>query len=1232
MSKKKIIFASILLLISAQLSGVASSRISQDETEAPYFYHKSRDNLAGAMAEALKGALRAEDQFRGEMWLFRMAELVRFPDQAATVLDNLGRLTTQNGLFRNDRVLRARTSQMTLNLLLRLGRIDEAGKLRNSLGFIRYFRIIGPLEGSDLRDFAREHSLEKESDFSSEHEGKSGKVRWFEATADPEGKIDFHDLFETIRGSIFYLKAFIDIQREGEYFLSLGKNGPCTVWVGGTKVFSSHGEHGFAVDQYQISLRLGRGRYPVLIKTAGTEEGCMFAVRLTDVRGEAVPPGIKISTPGEAGVKSFHSGYFGSLEGYFGKENADEKDSFMAGYLVSILGLNSSEKREALKFFNRAKEHRELAPMAFYYAALTEGNPGDMEKDLLKAVELKKDFVEALVSLGGRKIDLNLADEAEPLIREALNISPQSPSALMMQGEYYISRGWYREAEKTAGELLAGKNPSAGEYTLGKIKKLRGEYEAASRHYAKLYGMDRLGRDHLESLLECLDKAGRFHDAAKAVEGALNFFPNSVRLRLKLASFIGKAHGVSASIPMLSAAHALSPGNAATLFDLGEAYHRMDRKEAARYYLGLARTGDPNNFSLNRYYSFLYDKIHEKESYRCADDPLDLAARAVAYLNEPAVVLLDETVYRLHTDGSHEKTVRAVYLINQASEINEFSRYSIVINPSTDRLEGVRCVVINGSERVATSETHSRSLSDPESRLYYDLTAHVLTAPGLRPGSIMSVEYVVKSRKESEYGGYFGEGVTTGGKYRVLKSNIVLRAPLVKNVYCKLRNIATNKLLEKRDGGEKIFHVALEDIPPFPEENNMPHYSEIVPSVIFTTHGDWDSLYRWYYSLLRNRIIAGPVMMRELNTIINPDDSPMERVRKIFYHVTGRVRYVGFELGIGGIQPRPADLTYSSGMGDCKDITLVLVALLRAAGIDARIALLRTNDRGEPDMSVPWMGVFNHAICYVNIGGGFFLDGTAEYSGYREIPEFDRNVPALVMDENGYRIIEVSSSHFADNLLAIHNEVVINKDGGAEVRRRFLKQGGMYAPSGRYGIQDENEHLNNISKFWNGAYPGSSVTDVRIIESDPENPVEYDYTVRVPSLGQTQSDVISFKSLMIPTGVYGSYGISRKREHPLVLGGKFETIETLRYRIPAGFKAYRVPESGVFRAGKFTAEVRCEIKENGNVIEVTHGVSYKKTRVSVAEYPGFREMLKFINAKENELIILVKDEAGGDKR
>jgi tetratricopeptide (TPR) repeat protein len=1231
MSKKKFLAALVIALLAAGLVAEPEVRGEPAGGDVLYFNHKGRDNIEAALSAAIAGGAGAESPAMAEVWLFRMMELLRYPELIEGVGDGARRVVESNAVAKADPFARARADIIRLDLLLRRGRIEEAGKLRKSLGFITRYRVIGPFAGSDHQHFIKSHRLEKELDFSARYEGSVSEVGWFPAETDLAGRMDLDQLFRGTRNSVYYLYASLDAGRGGAIHISLGKAGAAALWLDGREVFSNLGEHGFAFDQYRVALDLGPGRHGLLIKTAGSDEGCAVAVRVTDAAGNAVASSTEKGTAAPGALRVRDSGYFGALDYFVKKKDPSPRDRFLAGFLLYAAKLNSREGREAPAAFAKAREDPVLAPWARYYAGLCEGEAGAREHDLAGALELRDDFLEARAALAEHLLNQNLAFEAAPLVKAMSSRNNESILARRLEGELFLAKTWYLETEKAGRAMLGGKYPSAGHHLLGRVKKLQREYDEAAGHFEYLARTDRLDLDSLYSLAECRAKTGRYREAADALSSATAFFPGSVGLRLRLADMLDRQGGASASLAALSAANKISPSHPEVLLRLGETYHRLGKKDAAMQWFGEALRQDPQNFELARYYAYLYGKESELDRFLLKDDPADLAAAAERYRDEPVVVLLDETAWRLLGDGSYEKRVHTVYQVNQAGAIRDLSRLSIFISPETDRLESVRCAVINGTERVETSETRSQSLSDPESRLYYDMVAHVVNVPSLKPGSIISLRYSVKSRKVDDYAGYFGERAAAGGRYRVFKSNIVLAAPRDKDVYCHLKNIEGARLVKSVVNGLKVFRVRGDDIAPLLEETGMPHYSERLPTVTFTTHRNWDSMYRWYYGLLRNRLAPGSAMVRDLATIIDPGDSPRERVRKIFNHVTRRIRYVGFELGIGGIRPRSAGETYESGMGDCKDITLVLVALLRAAGIDARIALVRTADRGQPDMDVPWVGAFNHAICYVNIDGGFFLDGTAELSGYREIPEYDRNVPALVMDERGYRIVEVESALFERNLLGIDNEVTLAPDGSASLVRRFLKQGGMYAPAGRYSLQDEGGILKNISEFWNGAYPGSRISGFRVIENSLEKPVVYEYTVKVPSFGQVQDGLMSFKSMMIPTDAFRSYGSLRRRKTPLFLGGEFDSVETMWYRLPDGYEAHRVPENGKFGTERFGAECRGELKEKGRVIEVTHRVNYRLARVGVAEYEQFREMLKFINSMENETIILVKKGAAPGK-
>ncbi len=185
-------------------------------------------------------------------------------------------------------------------------------------------------------------------------------------------------------------------------------------------------------------------------------------------------------------------------------------------------------------------------------------------------------------------------------------------------------------------------------------------------------------------------------------------------------------------------------------------------------------------------------------------------------------------------------------------------------------------------------------------------------------------------------------------------------------------------------------------------------------------------LLQWYSSLLRNKFKLSLEMKNILKKLISKKDSNLEKVRKIYYYITNEIRYVGFELGIGGIKPRSSDLTFKSKMGDCKDVSVLLVAILKHLGIESNLALIRTRDKGQANFSVPFLGNFNHAICYVNLENGFFLDGTVERSSLKEIPDSINNIDALVIKNfsvpssykfintknNFYIIYHFSKSHF----------------------------------------------------------------------------------------------------------------------------------------------------------------------------------------------------------------------------
>ena len=122
-----------------------------------------------------------------------------------------------------------------------------------------------------------------------------------------------------------------------------------------------------------------------------------------------------------------------------------------------------------------------------------------------------------------------------------------------------------------------------------------------------------------------------------------------------------------------------------------------------------------------------------------------------------------------------------------------------------------------------------------------------------------------------------------------------------------------------------------------------------------------------------------------------------EKEAAILDYVDREVRYTGIEFGEAAIVPHdPAD-TLALKYGDCKDKATLLVAMLRAAGIPAYVALLNAGSRLDVPADLPGMGLFDHAIVYVpGTAPAFWIDATDQYARLGQLPINDQGRHALI--------------------------------------------------------------------------------------------------------------------------------------------------------------------------------------------------------------------------------------------
>jgi tetratricopeptide (TPR) repeat protein len=1208
----------VVILMSLHASALRPNPSSARSPEESYFVLKQAGKYAEALDLLHAWTMELDDPAGIEINLFRIRELLAYPELYHRGLDALVKIRARAGA--KNPFLRDRIDETTALLYLKKGDLRSAGIALKNLSFMN-FQAMGPFKSGTLDEFEKSYPPELGYDRKQTCSGRIYPVSWFPASPDRTGVININDLYPDVRDSFFYFSGSIRVHQPGEYYLILGKTGFTDLWLDGARIFSDREEHGFDHGQYFIRVHLPAGPHRLLMKAGDAEEGIQVSLRVASAEGkrtDAAPAEDNgIPDPGSARSVS----YFPSLAALMKQKDPSPESLFLTGYLLVSARLGIHGNNRAVRHLSAVPESHPRFASACYYMAKSEKSPEARDRLLKKSIQSGPKNLEPARELADLKISRNFLYEASPLIDMIKNGDPNSPWHPELMARLFIKLGLYPEAMRHAAILNKSRYPSSGCALEMSIYRAEGDYYHALQNLDRLIQLDRFDLSYYQSAIFCHEKTGAMDAAERLCTGAIALYPNSIGLKLRLAEIVEAGKGPGATLPYLSAAHEQAPGNRDVLRALGTAYHKLGNSALAGYWLSLASDHDPDNYQLKQYLKAISGGESEIERHAVKTEIAELAAPAANYRGEPAVVLLDETVISVNADGSFERWVRKLVMVNAQSEVRNFNNQYIVLSPEDESVESLSCGLIHNMVRAEISERYRKSLSDPESRLYYNREAIIIPIPSLVPGDIVDLRYVIKNRSGAEYKQYFGEKITAGDSYRTMQSRTVLIHPSGKPVYCRTRGIEPKALAVEKTRLKTVYRISMNNIAPYKKERAMPHTSQILPAVCFTSHRTWNEFHAWYKSLLKNRIRIDADMKEALRKIIADGDAPLERTRKIYGYITESIRYVGFEFGVGGIQPRSTDITFHTKMGDCKDVSLLLVALLREAGVDARLALLRTRDKGAADLSLPFAGEFNHAACYVNIDTGFFIDATSTHSGIRELPADDRDVDALVIDESGWRIINTGSGFYLADVVEVANTVSITKAGDADIRRSLLKQGGS-APYARQSLKDPSRLVRDLNEYWNAAYPGSSVRDLTIASHRTDEPVRYSYAVSVPSFSRIQDDEIIFDAFITKSDFYQAYAVPKSRVFPIVLSGAWVTKTSAAYAVPEGYRIDRIPASERYDHGSFSADFT--YTADRGLITVKSVIEMKKRTIEASEYQRFREFARFIDKKERESIVLVR--------
>jgi hypothetical protein len=594
-----------------------------------------------------------------------------------------------------------------------------------------------------------------------------------------------------------------------------------------------------------------------------------------------------------------------------------------------------------------------------------------------------------------------------------------------------------------------------------------------------------------------------------------------------------------------------------------------------------------------------------------------------------AVILFDQG--KMEILGSAEKRFsvferhRMVKIFNESGF--KYANIAISYNPGS-KIEKIFARTISPVGKITVLD--EKDIYDvtlfPEYVYFSDQRAKKFTFPAVEKGTIIEYKYTMSIKKST-----FGNSWDFQSAVPVLSSRFILVKPGEWDVHYRVNNIEVLTEMSEAQAGFKSFHKwEARDVPALDIEPAMPPQNEIIGSLLISPIGinRWDQIGQWYYDLIQPQTKSGKVITETAHELLHDIDHNNKKLKLIYEWVRDKIRYLSISIGIGGYQPHPAGEVIKNRYGDCKDMTTLLCALARAAGINVYQVLVRTKQNGLTDTSLTTQSIFNHVIAFCPSAGdsGIWMDATEKGCPFGHLPWYDQGIQGLVIKDKGeVQFMSTPVVPADSNYVYFQWQIDFDTTGNVLITGR-TKYWGAQADELREELKEAGplEKKNWLESYLAKRASGIDVHSFQVEGLDTiADPLVVSYIFRSAAFARHVSNGFAFYPGDIMNLNLYDYFPAQNRKHPVRFRFGFQSEIDLKIHIPVNwqFDISHTVDSLNSPFGTFSQNWLYR----ENILSVKEKYRLYGYDIGIEEYPKFKEFLNTILNKCNKQVMVKRE-------
>ena len=1077
-------------------------------------------------------------------------------------------------------------------------RISSARSWYGRLGAIQTWRMVGPFDNISNSGHNRRFEPEEVDDPSAVYaSAEGGELRWI---TPPEQRLDgWIDMtyFAPRPEGQYYAVVYVKSKSQQRVQFRLGTSGSFKLFLNDTVIREDQHELNNDVDSYITEATLAAGWNKVMVKVGASRiDACNFLLRLTTPDGLPVG-GLEYTTVPQTytAVAPAPRALAHPFTSFFQRRISQQPTVLLNYLLLADVFLHNDQADSALAVVRASRNVAAdciLSHMRSMIAYARTEQKSARESTLEHIMALNPNSAFSAGQRFSRALEQEKLDEAERALIEYRTYDSTSRLSFDHRISLAIARKQYDDVSTLVNQARQ-KYPDNTTYAIiaaniadGTKSKKPSAIDILNEHIAFTASFEVLSALSSQYL-----KESNIAKALECYERKMRMLPVGCGIYSQLSDLHMSRKDWNSALTAINSAITISPRIPQYWKTRGLILQNMNQTDSAIASYKVCLAIDPASFDSRDAIRRLQGKPHPL-TYMPQVNLDSLVRNSPSARDYPGESLI--TVYEGENDVMYDGS-RGEYV---------YEALMRVLTP--DGIDDVTSLPI--SSDVTIEKAVVRKPSGRE--IPADKGPDALVFTGLEPGDFVYYKMrgtsFVRGRLGKQYTRRFSLSFANGP---CKHARFALLTPPDMPFSWVGHGLETEMQTSKTPAGD-LYVWETRDEPRIAIEDDMPEFEDVQKQVDVSTLTSWEEIITWYDDVSRSATES----TYELRTVVDSllprsgQHSRDEIIAAVYSYITREIRYSYVPFRQSGYVPQHSRTVLNTRIGDCKDVAMLCIAMLKERGIPAYPVLVNTETSLFARRPMPGV-VFDHVI--VMIPGDpmpLFLDLTADGIPIGNVPYADRNAFALVIRRGLREPMYLTKMYFRPNVLELDTKISIDADNNARITQMTRETGASTASYRRAWRNISTDKIEqSITEMLSELFPNVELESYEHADlATNDSTFWYSATFTVPNfLAEAGDFLIARVPWERPFRPMSSLSY-KTRQHPMSFTSGYDsTSEVVTISVPSG---YVVSE----RDGN--AQVNCrQFAYNRTTTSGSDALTLRRTSghnadiVRVEEYAEFKE-------------------------